>query len=53
MDLTISTVARRPDLAGELWFADTWPPFITRGLVGGSHFGRIAEVFPKRSPRPR
>ncbi|HEV2637756.1 MAG TPA: hypothetical protein VGX23_21565 [Actinocrinis sp.] len=46
MDVKITTVAQRPELAQGLLFADTWPVFCTRGLVGGSHFGRIAEVFP-------
>ena len=47
MDVVITTLAERPQLATSLWFADTWPEFILNDLVGRSHFGQISEVFPE------
>ncbi|MGF1428146.1 N-acetyltransferase [Kitasatospora sp. LaBMicrA B282] len=47
MNVEITTLAERPQLAESLWFADTWPEFLLNDLVGRAHFGRIAEVFPE------
>ncbi|MGD3110844.1 N-acetyltransferase [Streptomyces sp. YGL11-2] len=47
MDVIITTLAERPQLAEALWFADTWPEFILNDLVGRAHFGQISQVFPE------
>lgn len=46
MDVEISTIAQRPDLAEKLWIPDTWPEFVLQDPIGWAHFGRLATVFP-------
>ncbi|MCX4745570.1 N-acetyltransferase [Kitasatospora sp. NBC_01287] len=47
MDVTITTLAERPQLAASLRFPDTWPEFILNDLVGRAYFGQLDEVFPE------
>ncbi|MGW0533559.1 N-acetyltransferase [Streptomyces sp. NPDC003032] len=48
MDLKITTLAERPDLADPLWrMAEDWPEFILHDPVGWSLIGRIVTEFPE------
>ncbi|MEV5979257.1 N-acetyltransferase [Streptomyces sp. NPDC052114] len=48
MDLTITTLAERPELAGPLWsMAEDWPEFILHDPVGWSLIGRIVADLPE------
>ena len=47
MDLQITSIAQRPELADALWFPDAWPEFMGQDLVAHTHFGRIHETFPE------
>ncbi|MER5633684.1 N-acetyltransferase [Streptomyces nitrosporeus] len=48
MDLEITTLAERPELAGALdEMPDTWPRFVLEDLVGWANFPRIAVEFPE------
>ncbi|MFF1267871.1 N-acetyltransferase [Streptomyces anulatus] len=48
MELKITTLAERPELAGALdRMPDTWPEFILEDLVGWANFPRIAVEFPQ------
>ncbi|MGW1100215.1 N-acetyltransferase [Streptomyces sp. NPDC002455] len=48
MDLKITTLAERPELAGALGeMPDTWPAFVLEDLVGWANFPRIATEFPE------
>ncbi|MFC9620964.1 N-acetyltransferase [Streptomyces sp. NPDC056930] len=50
MDLTITTLARRPELAdAALLMPDAWPEFIQHDPVGRQYFGRIAAELPEYS----
>lgn len=47
MDLEITTLAERPELAGSLWaMTDTWPEFMLQDMVGWSHYGQMVTAFP-------
>jgi GNAT superfamily N-acetyltransferase len=47
MDLTISTIAQRPELLAPMWeMKDSWAEFMRHDPVGNAHVGRIPEVFP-------
>lgn len=47
MDLTITTLADRPELAAALTaMPDTWPEFIGNDPVGWAHYPRLASTFP-------
>jgi GNAT superfamily N-acetyltransferase len=45
MDIQITTLAQRPELADKLWFPDAWPIFMQKDLVANALFGRIHETF--------
>ncbi|MFE4689502.1 N-acetyltransferase [Streptomyces sp. NPDC056749] len=48
MDLKITTLAERPELAGALdGMPVTWPGFVLEDLVGWANFPRIAADFPE------
>ncbi|MFJ2772140.1 N-acetyltransferase [Streptomyces sp. NPDC087300] len=48
MDLKITTLAERPELAGPLWnMAEDWPEFILHDPVGWSLIGRIVAELPE------
>ncbi|MFJ8924459.1 N-acetyltransferase [Streptomyces sp. NPDC102415] len=48
MDLKITTLAERPELAGALGeMPDTWPAFVLEDLVGWANFPRMATEFPE------
>ena len=48
MELKITTLAERPELAGALGeMPDTWPAFVLEDLVGWANFPRIATEFPE------
>ncbi|MFF0076695.1 N-acetyltransferase [Streptomyces sp. NPDC005494] len=48
MDVKITTLAERPELAGALDdMPDTWPAFVLEDLVGWANFPRIAVEFPE------
>ncbi|WP_031509100.1 hypothetical protein [Streptomyces megasporus] len=48
MDLTITTLAERPELRDELWrMPDTWPAFVLEDPVGSSCYLRIVTSFPE------
>ncbi|WP_399926061.1 N-acetyltransferase [Streptomyces kanamyceticus] len=48
MDLKITTLAERPELAGPLWsMAEDWPEFILHDPVGWSLIGRIVADLPE------
>ncbi len=48
MDLKITTLAERPELAGPLWnMAEDWPEFILYDPVGWSLIGRLVKEFPE------
>ncbi|CAM5663042.1 hypothetical protein SALBM135S_00064 [Streptomyces alboniger] len=48
MDLKITTLAERPELAGPLWgMAEDWPEFILHDPVGWSLIGRVLTDFPE------
>ncbi|MGW1818073.1 N-acetyltransferase [Streptomyces sp. NPDC002125] len=48
MDVKITTLAARPELAGALQeMPDTWPEFVLEDLVGWANFPRIAVEFPE------
>lgn len=48
MELEITTLAERPELAGPMWaMADTWPEFMLQDLVGWSHYGQMVTAFPE------
>jgi GNAT superfamily N-acetyltransferase len=48
MDLTITTLAERPELQGPMWqMLDTWPEFILHDPVGWANFGRIVAELPE------
>ncbi|MFF9509521.1 N-acetyltransferase [Streptomyces sp. NPDC014724] len=48
MDLTITTVAARPELAGAAGrMPDSWPGFVLEDLVGWANYPRIAVDFPE------
>ncbi|MFE6223372.1 MULTISPECIES: hypothetical protein [unclassified Streptomyces] len=47
-ELTITTLAERPDLEGPLWsMKDLWPEFILYDPVGWASVGRIVRDFPE------
>ncbi len=46
MDLTISTLAERPDLIGRVWdMPDQWDEFMNHDSVGESLFGSVVKSF--------
>ena len=46
MDVTISTIAERPELIDGLWaMSDSWPEFMLHDPIGWSHFGRLPRTF--------
>ncbi|MFF1833827.1 N-acetyltransferase [Streptomyces sp. NPDC058231] len=48
MELHITTLAERPELAGPLQeMPDTWPQFVLEDLVGWANYPRIAVEFPQ------
>jgi GNAT superfamily N-acetyltransferase len=48
MDLTISTLAERPELEGAMWsMKDLWPEFMMYDPVGWANMGRIVREFPE------
>ncbi|GGV38536.1 GNAT family N-acetyltransferase [Streptomyces spectabilis] len=48
MDLAISTLAERPELAGPMWaMDDSWAEFVGHDLVARSHMSRIPDAFPE------
>ncbi|MFF8846651.1 N-acetyltransferase [Streptomyces sp. NPDC015127] len=48
MDLTITTLAERPELQGPLWqMLDTWDEFVTHDPVGWANIGRIVAELPE------
>ncbi|MFE7749844.1 N-acetyltransferase [Streptomyces sp. NPDC057428] len=48
MDLTITTLAERPELAGAIdEMPVTWPLFVLEDLVGWANFPRLAAEFPE------
>ncbi|MFJ5722147.1 N-acetyltransferase [Streptomyces sp. NPDC093149] len=48
MDLTITTLAARPELAGAAGrMPDSWPGFVLEDLVGWANYPRIAVDFPE------
>ena len=48
MDLKITTLAERPELAGPLWnMAEDWPEFTLHDPVGWSLIGRLLKDFPE------
>lgn len=48
MDVKITTLAERPELAGALEeMPDTWPAFVLEDLIGWANFPRIAVEFPE------
>ncbi|SCF96227.1 hypothetical protein GA0115255_113145 [Streptomyces sp. Ncost-T6T-2b] len=48
MELSITTLAERPELAGALdGMPDTWPEFVLEDIVGWANFARIAVEFPQ------
>ncbi|QCX77089.1 hypothetical protein C9F11_17165 [Streptomyces sp. YIM 121038] len=48
VDLTITTLAERPGLAGPMWaMDDSWAEFVGHDLVARSHMGLIPEAFPE------
>ncbi|MFD0367903.1 N-acetyltransferase [Streptomyces sp. NPDC127114] len=48
MDLHITTLAERPELAGPLWgMKDLWPEFMMYDPVGWANVGRIVADFPE------
>lgn len=47
-NITVTTVAERPELAGRLWdFPDSWPGFVQEDLVSWAHYMRIPVEFPE------
>ncbi|MFJ3903348.1 N-acetyltransferase [Streptomyces sp. NPDC090025] len=48
MDLRITTLAERPELAGDIWqMKDLWPEFMLYDPVGWANVGRIVADFPE------
>ncbi|MFI8522477.1 N-acetyltransferase [Streptomyces sp. NPDC085481] len=48
MDLHITTLAERPELAGPMWqMKDLWPEFMMYDPVGWANVGRIVSEFPE------
>jgi GNAT superfamily N-acetyltransferase len=48
VDVTISTLAERPDLQGPMWdMPDSWPEFMRHDPVGWSHYPRIPAELPE------
>ncbi|MGW2018233.1 N-acetyltransferase [Streptomyces sp. NPDC001927] len=48
MELTITTLAERPELQGAMWaMKDLWPEFTVNDPVGWSHYGRIVAELPE------
>ncbi|MEU6018596.1 N-acetyltransferase [Streptomyces sp. NPDC047515] len=48
MDLTVTTLAARPELAGAAGrMPDSWPGFVLEDLVGWANYPRIAVDFPE------
>ncbi|NEE36713.1 N-acetyltransferase, partial [Streptomyces sp. SID7982] len=48
MELDITTLAERPELAGALdEMPDTWPEFVREDIVGWANFARIGVEFPQ------
>ncbi|MFD4139084.1 N-acetyltransferase [Streptomyces sp. NPDC058572] len=48
MDLTITTLAERPELQAPMWqMIDTWPEFVTNDPVGWAYIGRIVAELPE------
>ncbi|MFP1629085.1 N-acetyltransferase [Streptomyces sp. 5K101] len=48
MDLTITTLAERPELQGPMWqMLDTWPEFVINDPVGWANIGRIVAELPE------
>ncbi|QDQ11984.1 GNAT family N-acetyltransferase [Streptomyces spectabilis] len=48
MDLDITTLAERPELAGPRWaMDDSWAEFVGHDLVARSHLNRIPDAFPE------
>ncbi|MFD6812308.1 N-acetyltransferase, partial [Streptomyces anthocyanicus] len=46
-ELTITTLAERPELEGPMWsMKDLWPEFMMYDPIGWSHMGRIVREFP-------
>ncbi|MFE1346621.1 N-acetyltransferase [Streptomyces sp. NPDC058757] len=47
-ELTITTLAERPELEGPMWsMKDLWPEFMMYDPIGWSHMGRIVRDFPE------
>lgn len=48
MDVTITTLAKRPGLGERLWkMPDLWPEFMRHAPVGDAYIGRIRTAFPE------
>ncbi|MFJ2788620.1 MULTISPECIES: N-acetyltransferase [unclassified Streptomyces] len=48
MELTISTLAERPELEGPMWgMSDLWPEFMMHDPVGWANIGRIVRELPE------
>ncbi|MEV0777691.1 N-acetyltransferase [Streptomyces sp. NPDC050428] len=48
MELTVTTLAERPDLVGPMWrMLDTWPAFMLHDPVGWANIGRIVAELPE------
>lgn len=48
MDLTIATLAERPELRDAMWqMPDTWPEFVRHDPVGWANIGRIVSELPE------
>lgn len=46
MDVTITTIAERPELTDALWTMNhSWPEFMNHDPIGWSHFGRLPTTF--------
>jgi hypothetical protein len=47
-DLTVTTLAERPELSGRLWeMPDSWPLFMRQDLVASAYVGLLVDEFPE------
>lgn len=48
MEMTVVTLAERPDLRDEMWsLPNTWPTFMRQDPIGNLYYGKLAESFPE------
>lgn len=48
MELTVVTLAQRPDLTDEMWsLPNTWPVFMRQDPVANLYYGQLVEAFPE------